>query len=86
MSNRVFALVVGRNGNIDVLKRQIGIAKGNDRNVDARSFLDGSRIRAGIRDSQEAGLEKLFRDLSRKRSGSVITPAIAPAPVALAVA
>lgn len=38
--NRVRRLVA-RDGNVDELQRRIGVAEGNDRNVDVGSFVEG---------------------------------------------
>ena len=38
--DRVLALVVGRDGNIDVLQRGVSVAKRDDRDVGVRGLLD----------------------------------------------
>jgi len=52
----VATLVVGRDGNVDVLGRRVGVAEGDDRDVDVRGLLDGLGVGAGIRDDDQAGL------------------------------
>lgn len=49
-------LVVGWDGNIDELGWGVGVAKGDDWDVDVRSLLDGLSISAGISDDDQAWL------------------------------
>ena len=56
-------LVIRRDGDIDVLGRRIGIAEGNDRDIDIRRFLDGLCVGARVRDNDQAGLFERARDV-----------------------
>jgi hypothetical protein len=55
-TNGVATLVVGGDSDINVLARRIGVAKGNDGDVDVRSLLDGLGISSGVGDNNQAGL------------------------------
>lgn len=52
----VLTLVVGRDSNINVLEKRVGVSKGDDGDVDIGSLLDGLEISAGISADDEAGL------------------------------
>jgi hypothetical protein len=52
-TDSVTALVVGWDGNIDVLGWGIGVAEGNDWDVDVGSFLDSLGIGAWVGDNDE---------------------------------
>ena len=69
-TNGEFTLVVGGDGDIDVLQGGVGVAEGNDGDVDVRSFLDGLAIGAGVGDDQKAGFLELLGDLVSESSGS----------------
>lgn len=49
-ANGVATLVVGGDGNIDVLGGGVSVAEGDDGNVDVGSLLDSLGISAGVRD------------------------------------
>lgn len=66
-------LVVGGDGNIDVLGGRVGIAEGNDGDVDVGSLLDGLGISAGIGDDDEAGLLERAGDVVGERTGGEAT-------------
>jgi hypothetical protein len=55
-TNRVLRLVVAGNGNINVLRRRVGIRKGNNRDVDIRGLLDGLSVRSRVSDNDETRL------------------------------
>ncbi len=48
------SLVVGGNSNINKLCRRVGIAEGNNWDVNIGSFFDGLGVGAGIRDDDQA--------------------------------
>jgi hypothetical protein len=52
----VATLVVGGDGNIDVLGGRVGIAESDDGDVDVRGLLDGLGVGAGVGDDDQAGL------------------------------
>ena len=56
-------LVVGWDSNIDELGWGIGVAEGNDRNVDVGSLLDSLSVGAGVGDDDEAGLLERASDV-----------------------
>ena len=66
-------LVVGGDGNIDVLGGRVGIAEGNDGDVDVGSLLDGLGISAGIGDDDEAGLLERAGDVVGEGTGGEAT-------------
>jgi hypothetical protein len=49
-------LVVGRDGNIDVLGGRVGVAEGDNRDVDVRGLLDGLGVGARVGDDDQTGL------------------------------
>ena len=61
--------VVGRNSNIDELQRRIGIAKGNDRDVDVRGFTNSLVVHTGVGDNDETGLLEGTGDVVGEASG-----------------
>lgn len=63
-TNGVTTLVVGRDGNVDVLGGRVGVAKANDGDVDVGSLLDSLGVGAGVGDNNQAGL--------LERSGDVV--------------
>ena len=50
------SLVVGGDGNIDVLGGGVRVAKGDDGDVDVGSLLDGLGVGTGVGDDDQAGL------------------------------
>jgi hypothetical protein len=52
----VATLVVGRDGNVDELGGRVGIAEGDDGDVDIRGLLDSLGVGAGIGDDDQARL------------------------------
>jgi hypothetical protein len=65
----VATLVVGGDGNVDVLGRRVGVAEGDDGDVDVRGLLDGLGIGAGVRDDDQAGLLERTGDVVREGTG-----------------
>jgi len=53
-------LVVGRDGNINPVKRRVRIAKGNDGDVHVGGLSEGLVVKAGIADDHESGLKVLL--------------------------
>lgn len=68
-ANRVATLVVGRDGNIDVLGGRVGVAEGDDRDVDVAGLLDGLGIGAGVGDDDQAGLLERTGDVVGEGTG-----------------
>lgn len=66
-------LVVGRDGNIDILGGRVGVAEGNNGDVDVGSLLDGLGIGAGIGDNDQAGLLERAGDVVGERTGGEAT-------------
>lgn len=63
------ALVVGRDGDVDVLGRGVGVAERDDGDVDVGGFLDGLGIGARVGDDDEARLFEGARDVVGKVPG-----------------
>lgn len=72
-ANGVTTLVVGRDGNVDELSGRIGVAEGNDGDVDVGSLLDGLGIGARVGDNDQAGLLEGSGDVVGERTGSETT-------------
>jgi hypothetical protein len=69
----VTTLVVGRNGNIDVLGGRVGVAKSDDGDVDVRGLLDGLSIGTGIGDNDQTGLLERTGDVVGEGTGGEAT-------------
>lgn len=67
------SLVVGRNSNIDEFGWRVGIAEGDDRDIDVRSLLDGLSIGTRVSDDDKAGLLEGSSDVIGERSWSETT-------------
>lgn len=65
----VAAAVVARDGDVDVLERGVGVAEGDDGDVDLGGFGDGLVVSAGVGDDDEAGLLELGLDLVGEGTG-----------------
>lgn len=65
----VAAAVVAGDGDVDVLEGRVGVAEGDDGDVDLGGFGDGLVVGAGVGDDEEAGLEELGLDLVREGTG-----------------
>jgi hypothetical protein len=66
-------LVVGWDSDVDELGRGIGVAEGNDGDVDIGSLLDSLGVGAGIRDNDEAGFLEGAGDVVSEVTGSETT-------------
>lgn len=66
-------LVVGGDGDVDVLGGGVGVAEGNHGNVDVGSLLDGLGIGAGIGDDDQAGLLEGSGDVVGEGTGGEAT-------------
>jgi hypothetical protein len=69
----VTTLVVGGDGNIDVLGGRVGVAERDDGNVDVRGLLDGLGIGTGIGGDDEAGLLERTGDVVGEVTGGETT-------------
>ncbi len=65
------ALVVGGDGDVDVLEGGVGVAEGDDGDVDVGRLLDRLGVGAGVGDDEEAGLLELLGDLVGEGAGGV---------------
>ena len=65
----VAAAVVAGDGDVDVLEGGVGVAEGDDGDVDLGGFGDGLVISAGVGDDEEAGLLELGLDLVGEGTG-----------------
>jgi hypothetical protein len=72
-ANSMATLVVGRDSNIDELGRGVGIAEGNDGNVDVGSLLDSLGVGAGISDDNQAGFLEGAGDVVSEVTGGETT-------------
>lgn len=55
-TDRVLRLVVGRDGNVDVVEGRVGVADGDDGDVDVRRLADGLVVDARVGDDNQARL------------------------------
>lgn len=62
-------LVVGRDGNVDVLGRGVGVAEGNDGDVDVAGLLDSLGVGARVGDDDQAGLLERASDVVGEATG-----------------
>ena len=58
-TNGELALVVARDGNVDVLEGGVGMAEGDGGDIDVGGLTEGLVIETGICDNQEPGLKEL---------------------------
>ena len=65
--------VIRRNSDVDVLGRGVGIAEGNDRDVDIGSFFDSLSIGSGIGHDDETRLLERSSDVVGEATGSEAT-------------
>ena len=72
-ANSMATFVVGWDSNIDELGRGVGIAEGNDGNVDVGSLLDSLGVGAGISDDDEAGFLEGAGDVVGEVTGGETT-------------
>ena len=57
VGDREARLVVGRDGNINPVKRRVRVAEGNDGDVHVGSLSQGLVVKAGIANDHESGLQ-----------------------------
>lgn len=69
----VATLVVGGNGNVDELGGRVGVAEGDDGDVDVGGLLDGLGVGAGVRHDDEAGLLERAGDVVGEVTGGETT-------------
>lgn len=72
-TNGVTTLVVGGDGHIDVLGWGVGVAEGDDGDVDVRSLLDGLGVGAWVGDDDQAGLLEGTGDVVGEVTGGETT-------------
>eukprot|EP01084_Bolivina_argentea_P164314 285673_1 len=65
----VLTAVVARDGDVNVLQRRVGIAKGDHRDVDQAGLVKGLVIGTGIGDDEDTGLDELGVDLVGEGTG-----------------
>ena len=63
------ALVVGGDGNVDVLGGRVGVAERDDGDVDVAGLLDGLVVGAGVRHDDETGLLERASDVVGQATG-----------------
>mmetsp|Transcript_24000 Transcript_24000/g.46766 ORF Transcript_24000/g.46766 Transcript_24000/m.46766 type:complete len:331 (-) Transcript_24000:64-1056(-) len=68
-ADRVLTLVVGGDGHVDVLKRRVGVAKSDGRDVGVSSLLDRLVVGARVGQQQQPRLHELVRDLVGEGTG-----------------
>lgn len=66
-------LVVGGDGNVDVLGRGVGVAEGDDGDVDVGSLLDGLGVGARVGDNDQTGLLEGTGDVVGEGTGGKTT-------------
>ena len=66
-------LVIGGDGNIDELGWGIGIAEGNDGDVNVRCLLDSLSVGAGVGDNDETGFLEGAGDVVGEVTGGEAT-------------
>lgn len=72
-SDGVATLVVGGDGNVDVLSGGVGVAEGNDGDVDIAGLLDSLGIGAGVGDDDQTGLLERSGDVVGEGTGGEAT-------------
>jgi hypothetical protein len=63
------SLVVGRDGDVDILKRGVRVAESDDRDIDVTSLADTLGVGPGVGDDEDTGLPELLGDLVGEGSG-----------------
>lgn len=66
-------LVVGGDGDVDVLGGGVGVAEGNDGDVNVRGLLDGLGVGAGVGDDDQARLLEGAGDVVGEATGGEAT-------------
>lgn len=69
----VATLVVGRDGNIDVLGGRVNVAEGDDGDVDVAGLLDSLGVGAGVGDDDQTGLLERTGDVVGEGAGGEAT-------------
>lgn len=70
-TDRVLRLVVARDGNVDVRQRRVGVAQGDDGDVDVRGLTNGLVVDTGVGDDDQTGLlERAGRDRVGEGTGN----------------
>ena len=72
-ANGVATLVVGGDGDINVLGGRVGIAEGDNGDVDVAGLLDGLVVGARVGDDDQAGLLERAGDVVGQRTGGEAT-------------
>ena len=72
-TDRVAALVVGGDGNVDELGGRVGVAQGDDGDVDVAGLLDGLGVGAGVGDDDQTGLLERAGDVVGEVTGGEAT-------------
>ncbi|CAN8104605.1 unnamed protein product [Discula destructiva] len=67
------SLVVGGDGDVDELSGGVGVAEGNNRDVDIGSLLDGLGVGTGVGDDDQAGLLEGTGDVVGEGTGGEAT-------------
>lgn len=66
-------LVVGGDGNVNVLGGRVGVAEGDNGNVDVAGLLDGLGVGAGVGDDNQARLLERAGDVVGEATGGETT-------------
>jgi hypothetical protein len=69
----VATLVVGGDGDVDVLGGRVGVGQGDDGDVDVAGLLDGLGVGAGVGHDDEAGLLERAGDVVGEATGGEAT-------------
>lgn len=72
-TNRVPGLVVGGDDDVDELERRIGVAEGNDGDVDVRRLADGLVVNTRVGDDDQPGLLERAGDVVGEATGGEAT-------------
>ena len=72
-SNGVASLVVGGDGNVNVLSGGVGVAEGNDGDVHVGCLPDGLSVGSRVCNDNEAGLLERARDIVGEGAGGEAT-------------
>jgi hypothetical protein len=75
-SDGLFTLVVSRDGNINVLKRRVRVAKSNDWDVHVGSFTESLMINSRITDNDKSRFNEFLGDLIGKHTRSPLATGV----------
>jgi len=78
-SDRVFALVVGGDGNVDPVERGVRVAKSDDGDVHVGGLDQCLVVDSGVADDDEAGLQELLGVVIGKGTGNPLTTKVVSA-------